>query len=297
MKKVENELALALISGAGILAVGAAAGVLAAAVTGYFIDYELVGKESKSPQSERQGFGELVITNKLLTPGASHGRTGQKLDAKGVVIHYVANPGSTAIANRNYFENGSEGNGTSCHYIVGLQGEILRLIPENERAMHAGKAYGVAWATQAKTNNSTYLGIEVCHPDKTGKFSAVTYKALVELVADICERNGFNPYQDIQRHYDVTGKLCPLYYVNNPSAWEKFKTDVYLTMNASKPDLEAEPSDWARTAWEWGIENSVTDGARPHGAATRQVCSISMTYQATRTANRATQSTNSEICR
>lgn len=28
------------------------------------------------------------------------------------------------------------------------------------------------------------------------------------------------------RHYDVTGKLCPLYYVQNPEAWDQLKTDV-----------------------------------------------------------------------
>ena len=28
------------------------------------------------------------------------------------------------------------------------------------------------------------------------------------------------------RHYDVTGKLCPLYYVENPEAWEAFLEDI-----------------------------------------------------------------------
>ena len=31
---------------------------------------------------------------------------------------------------------------------------------------------------------------------------------------------------DIIRHYDVTGKLCPKYYVQHPSAWKQFKKDV-----------------------------------------------------------------------
>ena len=31
------------------------------------------------------------------------------------------------------------------------------------------------------------------------------------------------------RHYDVTGKECPLYYVRNPEAWEQFLTDLSNT--------------------------------------------------------------------
>ena len=39
-----------------------------------------------------------------------------------------------------------------------------------------------------------------------------------------------NPHTDVIRHYDVTGKECPLYYVRNPEAWETFKDDVAAAM-------------------------------------------------------------------
>ena len=221
--------------------------------------------------------GSPQITDALLTPGASHGRTGQRLDPIGVVIHYVANPGSSAMANRNYFENGSDGNGVSAHYIVGLNGEILRCVPENERAMHAGRAYGSQWTEQAKVNNATLLGIEVCHPDRTGVFSAVTYNALVWLTADICSRRGFDPIKAVVRHYDVTGKSCPLYYVNNPSAWTRMKEDIKYAM-APAPQPPG-PSDWAKYAWEWGVSKGVTDGTRPRDNAKREEV-ISMIYRA-----------------
>ena len=53
---------------------------------------------------------------------------------KGVVIHYVANPGSTAKENRDYFNNLQNTHTTkaSSHYIVGLDGEIIQCIPQNE---------------------------------------------------------------------------------------------------------------------------------------------------------------------
>jgi|GEM_PF-2090328 len=165
------------------------------------------------------------ITQKLLTKGAAHGRTGEPLSAVGVVIHYVGNPGSSAIANRNYFENGSGGNYVSAHYVVGLNGEIIQCVPENERAQHAGKSYAPQYKETAKLNNARYLGIENCHPDSGGKFSDITRKSLVALSADICFRYNFE-LSAVFRHYDVTGKSCPMYYVNNSGEWTKLKNDI-----------------------------------------------------------------------
>ncbi|MCL2433803.1 MAG: N-acetylmuramoyl-L-alanine amidase [Clostridia bacterium] len=166
----------------------------------------------------------MTITDMLLTPGNLHGRTGQPLTPQGIVIHYVGNPGSGAAANRNWFENGSGGSGVSSHYIVGLQGETIRCVPDNERAMHAGKSYGRQWDEMAKTNNARYIGIETCHPDTSGKFSDKTAAALAELVRYLCGKHKLNPDKDVLRHYDVTGKACPMYYVNNPAAWAELKS-------------------------------------------------------------------------
>ena len=257
---------------------------VACAVTGglsVFIYNRIKNKNSRSSvlkYTKAEKSGKISITDALLTPGASHGRTGQRLDPIGIVIHYVANPGSSAMGNRNYFENGSNGNGASAHYIVGLNGEILRMIPENERAMHAGRSYGAQWQEQAKVNNATLLGIEVCHPDSSGKFSAVTYKSLIALTADICARRGFDPSKAVFRHYDVTGKLCPVYYVNNPSAWTQMRTDIKNAMTSAPP---TGPSDWAKAAWEWGIASGVTDGSRPRDNAKREEA-LAMIYRAVR---------------
>jgi len=173
----------------------------------------------------------MTVTDALLTLGASHGRTGKAINPKGVVVHYVGNPGSSAMANRNYFENGSDGRGVSSHYIVGLQGEIIRCIPETEVAMHAGAAYSNAYLEQAKTNNSIYYGIETCHPAADGKFSGITAQSLMELCADMCVRHGFDPHKHLFTHYEVTGKQCPLYYVNHPEAWAEFKNNVQDTIS------------------------------------------------------------------
>lgn len=157
-------------------------------------------------------------------------------EIKGVVIHWVGNAGSQALANRNYFEGLKIGKRNkqgallyaSSHYIVGLKGEVLACIPETEVAYHAGQA------------NSHYLGIEVCHPDTKGAFNKETYTQLITLVAAICKRYGLAPHAALLRHYDVTGKHCPLYYVQQPQAWENLKRDVAQAVQETLPQNNIE---------------------------------------------------------
>ena len=144
-----------------------------------------------------------------------------------IVIHWVGNANTTAMANRNYFDNLKNQRGpkytfASSHYIVGLSGEIIRCIPENEVAYHAGNG----------TMNRNSIGIETCHPDWEGKFNDLTYNSLVELVASLVEKYNLT-INDIIRHYDITSKDCPRYYVKNNTAWVQFKNDVANKLNKS----------------------------------------------------------------
>ena len=57
------------------------------------------------------------------------------------------------------------------------------------------------------------------------KFNQQTYDSLVELTAYLMGRFQLTT-DDVIRHYDVTGKKCPLYYVEHEDAWQQFLTDV-----------------------------------------------------------------------
>ena len=153
-------------------------------------------------------------------------RPGDPLEKiSGVVIHYVGNPGTTAQANRNYFESlasGAEGTYASSHFVVGLEGEVIQCVPLTE----------VAYASNER--NGDTVSIEVCHPDETGEFSPVTYARVVELTAWLCREFKLDPSRDVIRHYDVTGKICPRYYVDNPEAWDAFRMDVEAEMEAQR---------------------------------------------------------------
>ncbi len=134
-----------------------------------------------------------------------------------IVIHYVANPGSSAEQNRNYFDRladqGEEGTSASAHFVIGLEGEVLQCIPIHE----------IAYASNNR--NSDTIAIECCHPDETGKFTDATYESLVKLTAWLCDETGISR-KDIIRHYDITEKSCPKYFVDNEEAWKKFRSDV-----------------------------------------------------------------------
>ena len=82
------------------------------------------------------------------------------------------------------------------------------------------------------------MAIEVCHPDETGLFSDVTYARTVELTAWLCRTFDLDPETDVIRHYDVTGKICPRYYVEHPEAWEGFLADTAAELARQ---AEAEP--------------------------------------------------------
>lgn len=152
---------------------------------------------------------ELLDVNEYSRPGIA-------LDqVKGIVIHYTANPGSSAMANRDYFEGLKDAHTTkaSSHFIVGLEGEVVQCIPTTE----------IAYASNSR--NADTISIECCHPDDTGAFNTATYQSMVQLTAWLCNRFGLNS-RDVIRHYDVTGKICPKYFVEHEDAWEQFKADV-----------------------------------------------------------------------
>lgn len=159
---------------------------------------------------------------KLLTqnPYSRPGTRSEKI--KNIVIHYTANPGTTAIQNRNYFENLKEAKTTkaSSHFIVGLKGEIVQCVPTWE----------VAYASNDR--NADTVSIETCHRTADGSYTKETYQSLVQLTAWLCEKFHLTE-EDVIRHYDITGKICPKYFVENETAWKTFQQDVKKVLEES----------------------------------------------------------------
>lgn len=60
---------------------------------------------------------------------------------------------------------------------------------------------------------------------------------MVELVGWLCQRFGLTSEQVI-RHYDVTGKNCPKYFVEHEDEWEQFKKDVDAQIAVVEQEVE-----------------------------------------------------------
>lgn len=158
-----------------------------------------------------------------LLPINAYSRSGDKLEAvNGIVIHNTGNPGTTAAQNRSYFAGlaGSHETHASSNFIVGLKGEVLQAVPSDE----------VAYASSQR--NYDTLSIEVCHSDATGEFGDETMDSLVALVQWLVDYYKLDRSQII-RHYDVTGKECPVWYVQHPEAWEAFLDELDFSHGGS----------------------------------------------------------------
>lgn len=192
----------------GIVLAAAGAFVLAAAVYLTYLGIYRMGPFAKKETPE-------WVEEAYLTP-SSYSRPLKPLkEVNNIVIHYVANPGTSAKNNRNYFDGlrRSKITKASSHFIVGLDGEILQCVPLSE----------ISYCSNNR--NGDTVAIEVCHPDETGQFDTDTYQSVVRLTAWLCMHYGLDEDGAI-RHYDVTGKLCPKYYVEHEDAWMQFKADV-----------------------------------------------------------------------
>lgn len=156
---------------------------------------------------------QLLDVNPYSRPGIALNKV------NGIVVHYTANQGSTAQENRDYFNGLAQSHEThaSAHFVIGLDGEVIQCIPTAE----------IAYCSNNR--NADTISIECCYRNKDGSFTRKTYRSLVSLTAWLCDRFHLSSDQVI-RHYDVTGKMCPVYYVNHPDKWKKFKRDVEQAM-------------------------------------------------------------------
>ena len=149
----------------------------------------------------------MTITDSLI-PKNKYNRPGTKSTPKRICVHYTGDCGATAEQLSKYWQNVAAGvfkekpwSWTSAQYIVGLDGEVIRCIPDSE----------IAYA--AANQNADTIHIEVCYKQKSGEFEEKSIAALGELVRSLMKKYAI-PAGKVVRHYDLTGKLCPAYYVD-----------------------------------------------------------------------------------
>lgn len=142
------------------------------------------------------GTEDELVHREVLSPNFGE----RTLPISMVVIHYTEmKPVETALA-RMCDPDAS----VSAHYCITEEGEVIRLVPENRRAWHAGASY---WRGIPDVNSAS-IGIELDHPGHAPEnggyrgFAEAQIDALIPLLARIVKQYDI-PRANIVGHSDV----------------------------------------------------------------------------------------------
>lgn len=163
---------------------------------------------------------KFMKINKYGRPGTKRRRTTK------IAWHFTGQHDVSAKNTVSYFSNvvanGYRVNGryiyASSHLVMGLEGEIYHIIPFNE----------IAYTTNSA--NAYSIGVECATTGSDDHYTDKEYVSMIKTGAWLAKLYGLDPRKDFIRHYDVTGKICPRYFVNHKSQWEQFKLDCYNYM-------------------------------------------------------------------
>ena len=185
-----------------------------------------------------------------------YSRPGKKLhNVMAIVLHWPAWANRSEKDVYDYFGDAipNEKRFASSQYVIGLSGEILEVMPENEVSYHCGSsqkdpASGEVYTTKARelfgkyaiehdrvSPNLCTIGIEICHVDTAGNMTKETIDAVKWLCTKLCVKYNLDPSTRILRHYDVVGwKQCPKYWCDHPDDYEQLKSEIALMVKEIK---------------------------------------------------------------
>ncbi len=184
---------------------------------------------------------------------------GGRQHIKYIVVHYTANDGDTARNNGNYFSQPNRN--ASAHYFVD-ENEIIQSVKDTDTAWHCGaKSY-----KHELCRNDNSIGIEMCsEKDQNGQYyiNQATQNRTIRLIKVLMKQYNI-PIENVLRHYDVTGKLCPEPFVKNQVQWLDFKKRlseqkeggadmIYNYMDENMPD-------WAKPTIQKLIDKGALKG-------------------------------------
>lgn len=214
----------------------------------------------------------LLATYKLISPNKNSPRN-HAIDR--VSVHCFVGQ-VTAKRGCEVFQPASKK--ASCNYVIGYDGGIGLCVEENDRS----------WCTSSSANDNRAITIEVASDDKDPySVTEKAYASLLDLLADICERNGkkkllwfgdkdkalsYSPRSDemvMTVHRWFANKACPgewLYSRHGQIAAEVTKRLGKDELDMTKEELLScagtgdNPSDWAKEGTEFCKEHGIFAG-------------------------------------
>lgn len=141
-----------------------------------------------------------------------------------IVVHYVGAV-SSAKNNADYlFANSTS---ASAHYFVDEK-DIYQVVRDKDKAWHCGGGLQGKFGHTfyQKCTNSNSIGVELCCKIKNGEwyFEDGTVENAAELIKYLMNKHDI-PIERVIRHYDVTGKMCPMPFINEV-IWTDFKNEL-----------------------------------------------------------------------
>lgn len=149
------------------------------------------------------------------------------LNVKYIVIHGTGNENDTAVSNGNYFAKINT-RSAGAHLFIDQTGNIVQSVKLEYAAWAVG---GAKYSDCNKTGGGKYYGqctnansvsIELC--DIVNKEVSSAMIASIQQVIKIIKQSCPNA-NTIIRHFDVNGKHCPSYYMDN-NKWESLLSKI-----------------------------------------------------------------------
>lgn len=204
---------------------------------------------------------------------------GGKNTPKYIVIHYTANSGTNATAKSNARYFSTTDREASAHYIIDENDTIYCCVPPWNAAYAVGDS-GKGRLKNIVTNYNSVSVEMVSHSNANGYYiSDKTITNTVEFVRQLMQEYDI-PISNVVRHYDITGKWCPLPYVDN-GKWnefikmigddgmteqekKKFNELVKAVEELANPMIYGYIDDnmpeWARDSVKWAVDNGIVKG-------------------------------------
>lgn len=185
---------------------------------------------------------------------ANYGGKRAAEDIEYLVYHYTGNDGDSDANNAAYYAR--ETVQVSAHYFVD-DDSITQSVPDLcvAWAVGGGKYKSCAetggGTLHGKARNYNSISIELCDTVRDGTYNVTeaTLRNAIDLGKMLMKRYNI-PIERVIRHFDVTGKLCPSYFVDNEK-WTAFKARLVDAQTAeTRYNTMAEISDNA----SWAVE-------------------------------------------
>lgn len=205
-----------------------------------------------------------------------------------IVMHYTGNIGDTAENNVRYFAKTITK--SSAHYFVSGS-TIMQSVPCNYPAYSVGlgnmkKPYTPNPSHYRICNNANSISIEMCGSAYTREATTLTKETACELAATLMVAYNI-PLENVIRHYDVTGKLCPAWAVNSDK-WIELTNrinELYKLMLKGEEEMTyedfklyfdqymnekgAQAPTWEQKTMDWAKDNGLIKDGKPKALLTR----------------------------